>query len=131
MLDREAACNRVFLARRFVLFGADGVGLRFKPVFNLAAARRSTMSSPLLYAARLRQAPTSMITSERDLGGRCGNPTEPSRNSSMISRARVHARAQGRRPFGVAHRKHVFGQAHLVLVAAQGSVMRIGELGSG
>jgi hypothetical protein len=26
MLDRESACNRVFLARRFVLFGADGVG---------------------------------------------------------------------------------------------------------
>src|SRR5215471_20447893 len=49
MLDRESACNRVFLARRFVLFGADGVGLRFKPVLNLAAARRSTMSSPLPY----------------------------------------------------------------------------------
>ena len=38
MLDRESACNRVFLARRFVLFGADGVGLRFKPV--LSRARR-------------------------------------------------------------------------------------------
>src|SRR5215831_11425185 len=49
MLDRESACNRVFLACRFVLFGADGVGLRFKPVFNLAAAQRSTMSSPLPY----------------------------------------------------------------------------------
>src|SRR5262252_2412014 len=52
MLDRESACNRVFLARRFVLFGADGGGLRFEParsVFKLAAAPRSTMSSPLPY----------------------------------------------------------------------------------
>ena len=43
MLDRESACNRVFLARRFVLFGADGVGFRFEPahfVFKLAAAPR-------------------------------------------------------------------------------------------
>ena len=52
MLDRESACNRVFLARRFVLFGADGVGLRFEPArsfFKLAAAPRSIMSSPLPY----------------------------------------------------------------------------------
>ena len=44
MLDRESACNRVFLA--------DGVGIRFEPcsfVFKLAAAPRSTMSSPLPY----------------------------------------------------------------------------------
>ena len=31
MLDRESACNRDVLARRFVLFGADGGGLRFEP----------------------------------------------------------------------------------------------------
>jgi hypothetical protein len=46
--------------------------------FKLAATPRSTMSSPLLYAARLRPAPRSMITSERDIVGRAGNATEPS-----------------------------------------------------
>ena len=59
--------------------------------FKLSAAPRSTMSSPLLYAAPSRPAPRSMITSERDIVSRAGNATEPSRNSSMISRARGHA----------------------------------------
>jgi len=35
-----------------------------------------------------------MITSERDIVGHAGNAMEPSQNSSMISRARVHARAR-------------------------------------
>src|SRR5215471_15328694 len=48
MLDRESACNRVFLARRFVLFGADEVGLRFEPARSFSSPR-STMSSPLPY----------------------------------------------------------------------------------
>ena len=34
MLDRESACNRVFLACRFVLFGADGVGLPVQACFQ-------------------------------------------------------------------------------------------------
>src|SRR6516165_5478876 len=43
MLDRESACNRVFLARRFASVRA------WSFVFKLAAAPRSTMSSPLPY----------------------------------------------------------------------------------
>jgi hypothetical protein len=43
MLDRESACNRVFLARRFASVRARSF------VFKLAAAPRSTMSSPLPY----------------------------------------------------------------------------------
>jgi len=35
-----------------------------------------------------------MITSERDIVGHAGNAMEPSQNSSMISRAHVHARAR-------------------------------------
>jgi hypothetical protein len=69
--------------------------------FKLAAAPRSTMSSPLLYAARSRPAPRSMITSERDIVSRAGNATEPSRNSSMISRARGHAGTRAHAQGGV------------------------------
>src|SRR6516164_704619 len=43
MLDRESTCNRVFLARRFASVRACSF------VFKLAAAPRSTMSSPLPY----------------------------------------------------------------------------------
>src|SRR5262249_39943673 len=43
MLDRESACNRVFLAHRFASVRACSF------VFKLAAAPRSTMSSPLPY----------------------------------------------------------------------------------
>ena len=104
MLDRESACNRVFLARRFVLFGADGVGLRFEPARSFSSwplPRGSTMSSPLLCATRSRPAPRSMITSERDIVSRAGNATEPSRNSSMISRARGHAGTRAHAQGGV------------------------------
>jgi len=69
--------------------------------FKLAAAPRSTMSSPLLYAARSRPAPRSMITSERDIVSRAGNVTEPGRNSSMISRARGHAGTRAHAQGGV------------------------------
>jgi hypothetical protein len=86
MLDRESVCNRVFLARRFALFGADGVGLRFEPArsfFKLAAAPRSTMSSPLPYCR------TSQTSSDaRYL----------QRNSSIVS---TRARARGDGPFGL------------------------------
>src|SRR6516165_1927120 len=37
MLDRESACNRVFLARRFVLFGADGVWPGFEPARSFSS----------------------------------------------------------------------------------------------
>src|SRR6516162_5429281 len=37
MLDRESACNRVFLARRFVLFGADGVWLGLEPARSFSS----------------------------------------------------------------------------------------------
>ena len=39
MLDRESACNRVFLARRFVLFGADGVGFGSSLLVRFQAGR--------------------------------------------------------------------------------------------
>ena len=39
MLDRESACNRVFLARRFVLFGADGVWLGSSLLVRFQAGR--------------------------------------------------------------------------------------------
>ena len=89
MLDRESACNRVFLARRLFCSAPMELGFGSSPT-----APRSTMSSPLLYAARSRPAPRSMITSERDIVGHAGNAMEPSQNSSMISRAHVHARAR-------------------------------------
>src|SRR6516162_3325638 len=37
MLDRESACNRIFLARGFFLFGAGGVGLRFEPARSFSS----------------------------------------------------------------------------------------------
>src|SRR5215469_9606956 len=49
MLDRESAFNRVFLAVALFCSAPMELGFRFKPVFNLAAAQRSTMSSPLPY----------------------------------------------------------------------------------
>src|SRR6516165_6438210 len=105
MLDRESACDRVFLARRFVLFGADGVGLRFEPARSFSSwplPRGSTMSSPLPYC-RTNQTSSDvgmigMITASARRRCTYRDAMEPSENSSMISRAsraRVRARRGG------------------------------------
>src|SRR5215472_9212431 len=102
MLDRESACNRVFLApslcsvrRRWRWASVRACSF----VFKLAAAPRSTMSSPLPYC---RTSQTSsdvgvigMITASARCRWTCRRQMEPSENSSMISRARACACAQG------------------------------------
>src|SRR5215470_5816375 len=117
MLDRESACNRVFLARRFVLFGADGVGLRFKPVFNLAAAQRSTMSSPLPYC-RTNQTSSDVGMIDMITASARHRWTYRRRNGTKrkffndFSRARACAYAQG----GVrsdSARRQIFAGTHL------------------
>ena len=96
MLDRESAAIEFFWPMELG-FGSSLA----RSFFKLSAAPRSTMSSPLLYAARSRPAPRSMITSERDIVSRAGNVTEPGRNSSMISRARGHAGTRAHAQGGV------------------------------
>ena len=60
MLDRESACNRVFLARRFVLFGADGVGIRFEPCSFVFQAGRCPEIDNVVTAALLPHQPDQL-----------------------------------------------------------------------
>ena len=60
MLDRESACNRVFLARRFVRFGADGVGLRFEPCSFVFQAGRCPQIDNVVTAALLPHQPDEL-----------------------------------------------------------------------
>jgi hypothetical protein len=60
MLDRESACNRVFLVRRFVLFGADGVGLRFEPCSFVFQAGRCPQIDNVVTAALLPHQPDGL-----------------------------------------------------------------------
>src|SRR6516162_690751 len=94
MLDRESACNRVFLARRFASVRARSF------VFKLAAAPRSTMSSPLPYCR------TNQTSSDVDVIGMITASarhrwTYRRRNGTKrkffndFSRARACGRAQG------------------------------------
>src|SRR6516225_4024884 len=103
MLDRESACNRVFsgpslcsVRRRW-----SWASVRARSfVFKLAAAPRI---DNVVTAALLPHQPDQLRCrhDRHDNGERAtplavpGNATEPSRNSSMISRARVRACAQG------------------------------------
>src|SRR6516165_7056123 len=99
MLDRESACDRVFLARRFVLFGADGVGLRLEPARSFSSwplPRGSTMSSPLPYC-RTNQTSSDVGMIGMITARRTGDAMEPGENSSMISRARACGRTRDRR----------------------------------
>ena len=90
MLDRESACNRVFLARRC------WASVRPRSFSSWPLPRGSTISSPLPYC-RTNQTSSDvgmigMITANaRRRRTRTGNAMEPSKNSSMISRARGHA----------------------------------------
>ena len=94
MLDRESACNRVFLAHRFASVRACSF------VFKLAAALRSTMSSPLPYC-RTNQSSSDvgvigMITASARHRWTCRRRNGTKRKFfNDFSRARACACAQG------------------------------------